>query len=252
MNRDKPVPALFMHIQKTAGTSIVNTARQFYGNSILSHGDCWGRNPDELKDVGFISGHIGYDYARQLMASRFSFVFFRDPIDRILSMYYFCKAQNSDEFLIYKSANENSLYEFLKAGFTDPLVKKNIWNNHVWQLAHGYAHLDERKIDNFTPEDMYELAEQHLNEFDYIGFTETFESDRNYILKALGLPCSKVVVENKTTQRPDKNDISEAAMELLKKLTYWDNKLYFRAKKRQQEINSDRLMGDRVWQQQQI
>lgn len=233
MNFYKPVPALFLHIQKTAGTSIVNVARQYYGESVTSHGDCWAYSPDELEDVAFVSGHIGYDYARSLMPSRYSFVFLRDPVERILSMYYFCRKQDENEFLIYKSAHEHELEEFLEAGLSDSLVKKNIWNNQVWQLAHGYGHLDDRRIDDFDPEELIELALAHLDAFDYVGFTETFDMDRNAVLKALGIPSPEHdVVENITTGRPSAQDLSASAMELLEELTILDRALYQEARSR--------------------
>jgi len=83
---------LFLHIQKTAGTSIVDWVRPFYGSeNFVSHGDYLnGRTDDELekivnargkaprdfKDFPFVSGHFGFDFARQIMDKRFSFTFF--------------------------------------------------------------------------------------------------------------------------------------------------------------------------------
>ena len=244
MESIKPIPAFFMHIQKTAGTSIVNLARQYYGDGVVSHGDFWGRNPKELKNVPFISGHIGYEYAKYFMASRFCFVFFRDPIERILSMYYFCRGQKKDDFLIYKRAHEHELNEFLKAGFTDPLVKFHIWNNQVWQLAYGYTHINSRKIVDFEPEELYKLAVKHLDNFDYIGLTDTFASDQDAILKALGLPESKkIVIENKTLGRPSQMELPESTKELLNELTVLDKALYRLAKSRRQEIRNN-IKGD--------
>jgi len=57
-------------------------------------------------------------------------------------MYYFCKNRDPSEYVIYHKANTLSLEQFFEEGHRDPWIKKNIWNNQVWQLAHGYAHLD--------------------------------------------------------------------------------------------------------------
>lgn len=73
------VPALFLHIQKTAGTSLVNMARRYYGDNVISHADYCTVAPDEIKKFGFISGHFGYAFARPLMQGRYSFTFLRDP-----------------------------------------------------------------------------------------------------------------------------------------------------------------------------
>lgn len=222
-----PHPALFMHIQKTAGTSIVNTARKHYGTSVTSHGDCWGKTPDSLDHIRFISGHIGYDYAKALMPNRFSFVFLRSPAERILSMYYFCKSRNSNEFKIYEKASTLNLEEFLIAGQHDPWVKKNIWNNQVWQLAHGYAHLDERTISCFSDAELLELALKHVEKFDFVGLTETYDSDKDYILTSLGIPShSGVRTDNVTNGRPIISEIPPRCTELLHQLTELDVVLY--------------------------
>lgn len=223
----KPIPALFLHIQKTAGTSLVEYVRPYYRASITSHGDCWGHPPGDFRNTLFISGHIGYDYAKHLMDSRYSFTFLRDPIERILSMYYFCRNRKATEFDIYRAANLMDLNSFLRAGFENPLIKKNIWNSQVWQLAHGYAHLDNRTIDSFRPEELLDLAVRHLDKFSYVGFTETFENDRNVILKALDLPCpTEKVIVNVTHNRPTSEDLSDDEKSTLLELTKLDRKLY--------------------------
>lgn len=221
------VPALFLHIQKTAGSSLIEIARRYYGASVTSHGDCWGREASDLSNVGFISGHIGYHYARPLMSGRYSFTFLRHPGERILSMYYFCKSRDPGEFEIYRRAHNMDLVGFLRAGFTDPWVRKNIWNNQVWQLAHGYAHRDERRIDDFSEDELLHLAQEHLGEFSHVGFTESFAVDTVPILKALGLPPMKTVpTANVGPARLAFADQPSEVRELLDRLTVLDRQLY--------------------------
>jgi hypothetical protein len=223
-------PAVFLHIQKTAGTSIVNTARRYYGENMTSHGDCWGHSPEEFADTGFVSGHIGYNFAKSLIPNRYSFVFLRNPIERILSFYYFCRTRDPDEFSTYKAASELDLEGFLEAGFTDPMIRFHIWNNQVWQLAYGYDKLNQRDIDDFEPRQLLDLATRHLAELSYVGFTETFAEDREAILKGLGLPFdaeSKAV--NTNVGRPTADNVSSKAVRLLGQLTQLDRQLYDKA-----------------------
>jgi hypothetical protein len=219
-----PVRALFLHIQKTAGTSLIEAVRPRYGQSLVSHGDCWGRTPASLADVGFVSGHIGYDFARHLMPSRFSFTFLRDPAERILSMYYFCRSRDPARFMIYRRAHELDLADFLRAGFHDPWVRKNIWNNQVWQLAHGYGHLDDRSIDDFSETELLALAMRHLDELSFVGFTESFPADQRTVLSALGLPpgAERSTLRNRTPRRPGAGDLSPQIRTLLADLTILD------------------------------
>lgn len=123
------VPALFLHIQKTGGTTIVDLAWKHYGYNVCSHGDYEIKSRKDLESLAFVSGHFGYDYARPLMRSRYSFTFLRKPQDRVLSFYYFCRTRDPEEREIYRLAQEMSLKSFLKAGFEHPLVKSLIWNS---------------------------------------------------------------------------------------------------------------------------
>lgn len=241
-----PKPAIFMHIQKTAGTSVVDLARGYYGSeNVCSHGDhLEGFNEFPLKDkfftheriaarfghLPFISGHFGYDFAKPFMKDRFSFTFLRDPVERVLSFYYFCKSRNPDEFSIYKLVQEISLDEFLERGLRSPDVKACIWNNQAWQFANGYGNSNGRNILSFSPDQILELAIQHVNEFSYIGFAETFEKDRDNILKALNIaPPEEKIVSNSNPGRPMAKDLSPSTLELLHELTQLDRVLYQKA-----------------------
>ncbi len=227
------VPALFLHIQKTAGTALVSYARQFYGTNLTSHGEYWEKNPEQLCDVGFISGHMGYHFARQLMPGRLTFTFLRDPAERILSMYYFCANQDPSEFEIYQKAHEMELPVFLKAGLNDPCVRMHIWNNQVWQLAHGYTHLDSRTVDDFGETELMILAEEHLGQFSHVGFTETFDTDAATILKALRLPRPRRLPKvNVSPERPRVTEQSQEIKRLLDELTRLDRALYGHAREK--------------------
>jgi len=221
------VPALFLHIQKTAGTSIVHLARQYYGESLSSHGEFWGRTHEQLRDIRFISGHIGHHFAAPLMKGRYTFTFFREPAERILSFYYFCQDRDPGEYEIYRMAREMTLPEFLHAGLTDPMVRMHIWNNQTWQLAHGYDYFDTRAVDDYSEADLLRLGKTHLAEFDHVGFTETLESDTRKILKALGIPKPKALPHmNASTHRKHAAEHSPEVLSLLSQLTALDRELY--------------------------
>ncbi len=236
-------PALFLHIQKTAGSSIVDLARLNYGSDeVASHGDYligWqnkeldkivdarGQAPEDFSKKPFVSGHFGYDFARHLMAGRYSFTFLRDPIERILSYYYFCKTRDPEEFEIYALAQELSLDQFLRSGLERPSVKACIWNNQTWQLANGYGNLNGRNLLSFSPDNLLKLAIQHLGKFSYIGFSETFETDRDHILSALGIdPPEEKIVSNANPDRPTAKDMPPSSLKLLHELTELDRALY--------------------------
>ena len=226
-----PRKALFLHIQKTAGTSIIALTREHYGDSIIHHGDHVGHQPEDFSDTLFVSGHFGFEFARCLMKDRYCFTFLRDPIERILSFYYFLRTQDPSLFPMYRFAHEHTLEEFLQAGFDNPLARPRIWNNQTWQLAYGgYSDPKQRMPDDFKREELLELAIKHLSEFSHVGFTDTVAADQKIILKALGItPPEKEMVANANPGRKTIDNLPASTLTLLNELTELDQELYHHA-----------------------
>src|SRR5574337_1375816 len=177
-------PTVFLQIKKKAGTTIIELARSAYGiHNVMSHDDYLkGMNyfpsrgevkVDEkvlhdFNGIPFLSGHFGYGFAKRYMPGRYSFTFLRDPIERVLSFYYFCKGSDPKEFALYKLSQQVTLDEFLQMGLVDPEIKTFIWNNQVWQLACGFGVVDSRPLSAFEGIELLELASKHLDEFSYV------------------------------------------------------------------------------------
>lgn len=224
---DPYVPALFLHIRKTAGTSIVQMAMDHYGyENVCNHGSYMGKSPDRLKKFPFISGHFGYDFAQELMPDRFSFTFLRDPIERIISLYCFCRTRDPEEFPIYRAASEHDLYGFLQAAGDNDLVRSYISDSQVWCLASGPGFY-ETVTDEMSAEERFHRALANAGRLSFIGFTETFDDDARLILRALKMKTVQTVRHDNATQ--DKIAISmlpARTVHLLEELTRWDRKLY--------------------------
>lgn len=226
-NSNKFIPALFLHIRKTGGTSIVMQAIDHYGyENICNHGDYMGKAPDYFRALPFVSGHFGFDYAQALMPGRFSFTFLRNPIERILSLYCFCRVQDPDEFPIYRAASGHDLHGFLQAADSDALVRSYIRNSQVWCLASGPGYV-ECAVDNFPPEEMFARALSNVERLSFVGFTETFDDDARLIMRALNIKASEEVrKDNVTRDKIAVADLPDRTVRLLEELTRWDRKLY--------------------------
>jgi hypothetical protein len=216
-----------MHIQKTAGTTITEAVRRHYRNDTVSHGDYLKHDTASLKKTRFISGHFGFEYSRQFMDGRYSFTFLRDPVERILSLYYFSRTRDPAEFPIYRAAHEMDLAGYLRAGFEREDVKTYLWNHQAWQLACGWHDPQQRQIVSFTEEQILEQAKAHLMEFHYIGLAESFAVDSKAILANLNVPVPESLVPaNVTPKRPHRNDIPAATIRFAEALTRLDAALY--------------------------
>jgi len=220
-----------MHIQKTGGTSITEAVRPHYRNDIVSHGDYLEHDTASLKNIRFISGHFGFEYARLFMDGRYSFTFLRDPVERILSLYYFSRTRDPAEFPIYRVAHEMDLAAYLRAGFDREDVNTYLWNQQAWQLACGWNDPQQRQMPDFTEEQILERAKAHVMQLNYIGFVESIAVDSKVILAKLHVPLPESLVPaNLTPERPHRGDLPAATIRLAEELTRLDAALYAHAK----------------------
>lgn len=221
------VPALFLHTQKTAGTSIMMAAARHYGrHNVCSHGDFVGKTPDELARYAFVSGHFGFDFAKSLMVDRYSFTFLRSPIERVLSFYYFCRTRDPQEFPIYKIAQEHDLDSFLRLVHEHQVVRNSIWNGQTWRLSGGPG-MPNVSADDLPPEQMLARSIENLDSFSFVGFTETFDDDVDVIMRGLRMPNAlRPGRENVTHGRPLARDHSRQTIKLIEEMTELDQALY--------------------------
>lgn len=100
------------------------------------------------------------------MANRYSFTFLRDPVERLLSFYYYCRTRDPNRLEHYELAQQLSLDAFLKLGFTDPNIKAHVWNYQVCQLAVDLGGWNDVVL---TENDLLRMAIKHLDDFSYVG-----------------------------------------------------------------------------------
>ena len=82
----------------------------------------------------------------------------------------------------------------------------------------------------FEPEKLLSLSISHLDEFSYLGFTETFEQDRERIFLHLGVPShAEKFASNSTPGRPTAKDLPRSTLALLAHVTELDQILYAEA-----------------------
>ena len=247
-------PAVFLHIQKTAGTSVREMASRAYGKrNVISHGDYERLGLEASNSVPFVSGHFGFAFCRELMADRFSFAFLRHPEQRLLSLYRFLQTQDPEVLPMAKIAQSTDLLGFLEPTHGE-VHWSTVWNHQTLQLAHGYGAGLAGKPDlwgwELAPDDLLKLASAHLDLFDYIGLTEEFKKDIGIVFRMLGARLKREVPRSNVTNAGSRlHLLSPRERRRLSEVTELDAALYdnaVRARKRLKRLLEKRRIQFRI------
>lgn len=235
---------VFVHIPKTAGTSLNDMFDEALGGSPSPH---YNATVVLMKDAErrgrpLIRGHIHYDAIAALHADRVVFTFLRDPVDRTISAFEFMKAH--PETWLGKLA-QGSITEFLG----HPYVAQSIADLQTRMLGSAidvhrlYARLvrkeltqdeyfEEFKKRSLLPPDeaSLERASERLLSMLHVGFTETFAEDCETLFAKLSLPCPAARQSNRTPSAYRRRDsYTEAELDLVRSVNRFDAILYARA-----------------------
>ena len=94
-----PLPLVFQHIPKTAGVSVRSVmASNFELEDILHVPDSRWRDDafaaGAVRRYRFIHGHLHFEFVKGLFRKARVVTFVRDPVERVLSLYYFLRRQD--------------------------------------------------------------------------------------------------------------------------------------------------------------
>jgi len=198
----------FVHIPKTAGTSITSILRDCYGALSLpamTTLDYPFYSTEELEKYRFYSGHAYLRDYQRLPHDTVRFTVLRDPTERALSFYHYCRtrdlSQTDDPFAreVITLANEASAIEFFVSDL--PMVVEHIRMGQLRQfLPEATLHAVGHRLT--LPSELRTLATEQANaelqQFDYVLTSECLNLSFPLMARALGLPrsCARLNREN--------------------------------------------------------
>lgn len=240
---------IFLHIPKTAGATFLEIIQKnFPTNSIFEYNSITAVSNirkyinrfdsinyfDQLK-INCIPGHFAVGIHEKFNFKCEYFTFFRDPIERTLSEYYFIKSQPNHLYypelvgkrMDIKTFLDSGIYHFMDNGQTRLMAG-------VDYLDVPYGHVDESMLNA--------AIENLENHFPVIGITELFsESVRllqnRYKWKDINYSNQNV---NKTRKMLDEHD--SKILENIKKYNQFDIDLYNYARRKFNKISKQNLI----------
>ena len=200
---------IFIHVPKTGGTTI---------NCVMANSE-WQTEPD------FNYRHIVYETKRSNSADIFNplkndryseyevFTMLRNPIDRLISEYYFIK--DRPEFMSLLKPVPSNLMDYVKHRQT---------RNYMVGFLLGKRMYDEELV---TENDLQLVINTIKNLNIKVGFFEEYEKSMIYFSSITGIKWPKTLnIKRKTLNRPELSEIPENIRNIIIKNNTLDFELY--------------------------
>lgn len=227
----------FIHIPKTGGTTMVHTlSRQILFNKFKRLNPKRTTHPKEflnkvenlLEDViksksniEVVGGHFGFGAHPAMQDPKLHFTVLREPIDRVISEYYYMKYKGMYyQDLIEKE--ELSLLDYVNHEETSYL------NNLQTRLVAGESYGSGEEVT----EQVYVKALDNLKKFASFGITE--QMSNSLALFYLNLNWKRLpyyIESNINDQRPNRKKASQEDIDAITQRDKYDVLLYQEAKK---------------------
>ncbi|WP_036478991.1 sulfotransferase family 2 domain-containing protein [Myxosarcina sp. GI1] len=222
---------IFQHIPKTAGTTLRYIIQYQYSPGAICelYGDAGSHAEriDKLKNLSkserekikIINTHLGFGLHEFLSQPYTYITFLRDPVDRVISMYYYYQKTNNPLF------QNLSLQEFVESY---PAVQNGMTKNFSGVTLKRQLLPPEKKDTVPFSEENLAIAKQNLqNQFKFIGILERFDESAILLKRILGW---KIPLHDRSNVSQRANNIPQETMATIERLNKLDIELYEYAK----------------------
>ena len=218
---------IHLHIPKTGGTTLRDIIqRQYRSEKILmipkleeSKNILKEVSTSQINQLKLIQGHLKYGIHNHFYRRAKYFAIIRDPINRVLSTYYYVLSQKNNPQNLSTSNNQMTIYDFVQSGVNPFLI------NGQTQLISGKT----GDIDNpiIESEELFSLAKENIeNDFLFLGITEMFDETILILKNMLGWHMPYYSIANRTKKKPNYDAVNPTIISFIKEHNQLDIKLY--------------------------
>lgn len=221
----KPRQVAFLHIMKTAGTTVHHYLRGSMPGVPVFTGD--GKRYDRVSSerlalYGLVLGHFSWQHVSK-MRDPFLITFLRDPVERVLSFYSHLAnlPPRLNDTIDVVTIRGMTIGEFVRS--ENPIVAQYVENHQSWALA-----LDWRSPrPAMSAAALARAASDNLKRMDFVGAAEQTDADIRRLAKRFALPAPETVPRrNLTANRITRDQVTNADLEVLRERNEADFLLY--------------------------
>ncbi|WP_188208217.1 sulfotransferase family 2 domain-containing protein [Alkalibacillus aidingensis] len=200
---DEKNPIVFVHIPKTGGQTMW---------------DLLGRQKERI--------HVWHNkYFKVLNEPARYITILRDPVDRVISTYYYIRSYERDP--LNHPVSQMSLERFVAYMKDDGIENKRFKRKEdVRNIRYRTVNLATRYLSGGDPNDIQKAKENIANHFTFIGFTDLYNESLSFMEKEFNWDFSMVKKRNTTKNRASLNNISQPLINTIKELNEHDLDLY--------------------------
>jgi hypothetical protein len=243
---------VFIHVEKTGGTSLQNMLLEAFGPARVfnEHQDSLHlHSPAELSMYSAFAGHFNHDSLAYIPRRELKvFMFVREPIQRLLSLYSFWRSHDPSAPHFHESmqlARDLGIDEYY--ALTETARSPSTWNHMTWcVMGNRQWRVWLRLLASARGERRARLIEslrvpirERLREFCFVGLQEKFAQSCRELFGIIARPCPEVRADHSVEQlsattayikKTAKPALTPRAIEVMSGLVELDTILYEEAK----------------------
>ena len=238
---------LFLHVHKTAGTTLHRIIEKEYNPfriyTIEGKGSEWSidhlKRLPEWRRVALrvVKGHMSFGLHEFLPQPSTYITFLRDPVERCISSYFYSKGNRFNPFYHRINQEQLDLAAFLE------IVP---WNNNLQckmiagidrreyrplglfrEMTRSKAAAPDRSVDSWSSRETLQRAQENLRRyFSFVGVTECFTESLVLLKHLFGWKLSSYSSYRKSRNRLKRETFDAKALAIVEERNQFDRELY--------------------------
>jgi hypothetical protein len=225
---------IFLHIPKTGGSTMRSVIAHQYSSCAVYTIEVpspegieeFKKLPEEKRaQIKVLQGHMGFGLHRYLHGSCTYFTILRDPVERIISRYYYELSKSPPPAYMYSAGERTSrlltIEEYIRSGFN-----KLVENGQTRLLSASEGKIYDVGFGQCSREMLAEAIKNLQNHFVSFGILEKFDESLILLRRKLGWRFPFYVRKRVTQRSSGQRDISESARQVIGSMNKLDVELY--------------------------